>query len=49
MTTACAPANTGDVAAYIRYNNLDRDHAANGELSLVCYEQMVEKKASIMH
>lgn len=35
-----------DVAAYIRYYNLDRNHIANGELSPVCYEQMAEKKVS---
>lgn len=33
-----------DVAAYICYYNLDRNHAANGELSPVNYEQMTEKK-----
>lgn len=35
-----------DVATYIRYYNLDRNHSANGELSPVCYEQMAEKKVS---
>lgn len=35
-----------DVAAYIRYYNLDRNHAANGYLSPVRYEQMAEKKVS---
>ncbi|MCW6023248.1 IS3 family transposase [Serratia marcescens] len=35
-----------DVAVYIRYYNLDRSHAANGELSPVRYEQMAEKKVS---
>lgn len=37
-----------DVAAYIRYYNLDRNHAANGELSPVRYEQMAEKKVSCL-
>ncbi|WP_440862603.1 IS3 family transposase [Symbiopectobacterium purcellii] len=31
---------------YIRYYNLDRHHAANGDLSPVRYEQMAEKKVS---
>ncbi|EEO7838116.1 transposase [Salmonella enterica] len=35
-----------DVATYIRYYNLDRNHAANGELSPVSYELMAEKKVS---
>ncbi|WP_440867392.1 integrase core domain-containing protein [Symbiopectobacterium purcellii] len=35
-----------DVATYIRYYNLDRHHAANGDLSPVRYEQMAEKKVS---
>lgn len=35
-----------DVATYIRQYNLDRKHAANGELSPVHYEQMAEKKVS---
>lgn len=35
-----------DVATYIRYYNLDRNHIANGELSPVRYEQMAEKKVS---
>ncbi|BBI92209.1 IS3 family transposase [Serratia symbiotica] len=35
-----------DVAVYIRYYDLDRNHAANGELSPVRYEQMAEKKVS---
>lgn len=35
-----------DVAAYIRYYNLDRNHVANGDLSPVRYEQMAEKKVS---
>ncbi|WP_411177246.1 IS3 family transposase (plasmid) [Klebsiella oxytoca] len=33
-----------DVADYIRYYNLERDHSLNGELSPVCFEQMTEKK-----
>ncbi|MRT15307.1 DDE-type integrase/transposase/recombinase [Enterobacteriaceae bacterium RIT711] len=37
-----------DVAAYIRYDNLDRNYAANGELSPVRYEQMTEKKVSCL-
>ncbi|KGT86003.1 hypothetical protein NG99_27190, partial [Erwinia typographi] len=37
-----------DVAAYIRYYNLDRNHVANGELSPVRYEQMTEKKVSCL-
>ena len=37
-----------DVAAYIRYYNLDRNHAANGELSPVRFEQMTEKKVSCL-
>ncbi|WP_440862794.1 IS3 family transposase [Symbiopectobacterium purcellii] len=35
-----------DVATYIRYYNLDRHHATNGDLSPVRYEQMAEKKVS---
>lgn len=35
-----------DVAAYIRYYNFNRSHAANGELSPVRYEQMAEEKVS---
>ncbi len=35
-----------DVAMYIRYYNLDRHHAANGDLSPVRDEQMAEKKVS---
>ncbi|WP_440862589.1 IS3 family transposase [Symbiopectobacterium purcellii] len=35
-----------DVATYIRYYNLHRHHAANGDLSPVRYEQMAEKKVS---
>jgi len=35
-----------DVAAYVRYYNLDRNHADNGELSPVNYEQIAEKKVS---
>ena len=34
--------------AGIRYYNLDRNHAANGELSPVRYEQMTEKKVSCL-
>lgn len=37
-----------DVAAYIRYYNLDRNHTANGEVSPVRYEQMAEKKVSCL-
>lgn len=37
-----------DVAAYMRYYNLDRNHAANGELSPVRYELMAEKKVSCL-
>lgn len=37
-----------DVATYIRYYNLDRNHAANGELSPVRYELMAEKKVSCL-
>ena len=37
-----------DVAAYMRYYNLDRHHAANGELSPVRYEQLTEKKVSCL-
>lgn len=51
MAAACTPQPTRtyvkqDVAAYIRYYNLDRGHAANGELSPVRYEQMAEEKVS---
>lgn len=35
-----------DVVTYMRYYNLDRNHAANGELSPVRYERMTEKKVS---
>jgi len=35
-----------DVATYIRYYNLDRNHTANGELSPGRYEQMTERKVS---
>lgn len=35
-----------DVATYICDYNLDRNHAANGELSPVHYERMTEKKES---
>ncbi|WP_176227911.1 IS3 family transposase [Cedecea sp. NFIX57] len=35
-----------DVATYIRYYNLDRNHTANGEISPVRYEQMSDKKVS---
>lgn len=35
-----------DVATYIRYYNVDRNHSANGELSPVRYEQMTDKKVS---
>ena len=35
-----------DVSTYIRDYNLDRNHAANGELSPVQYERMTEKKVS---
>lgn len=35
-----------DVAAYMRYYNLERNHAASGELSPVHYERMTEKKVS---
>lgn len=37
-----------DVAAYIRYYNLDRNHAANGKLSPVRYEQLTAKKVSCL-
>lgn len=37
-----------DVTTYIRHYNLDRNHAANGELSPVRYEQMAEKKVSCL-
>lgn len=37
-----------DVAAYIRYYNLDRNHVTNGELPPVRYEQMAEKKVSCL-
>ncbi|ECC9415130.1 IS3 family transposase, partial [Salmonella enterica subsp. enterica] len=37
-----------DVAAYIRYYTLDRNHAANGELSPVRYEQLTAKKVSCL-
>jgi putative transposase len=37
-----------DVATYIRYYNLDRSHAANGDLSPVHYEQMAVKKVSCL-
>lgn len=37
-----------DVAAYIRYDNLERNHAANGDLSPVRYEQVAEKKVSCL-
>lgn len=35
-----------DVATYIRYYNVDRNHSANGELPPVRYEQMTDKKVS---
>ncbi|MBN5380577.1 IS3 family transposase [Serratia marcescens] len=35
-----------DVADYIRYYNLERSHASNGNLSPVLYEQVAEKKVS---
>lgn len=37
-----------DVIDYIRYYNMDRNHAANGYLSPVRYEQMAEKKVSCL-
>jgi len=37
-----------DVADFIRYYNLDRNHAANGYLSPVRYEQMAEEKVSCL-
>jgi len=37
-----------DVTTYIRYYNLDRNHAANGDLPPVCYEQMTEEKVSCL-
>ena len=37
-----------DVADYIRYYNLDRNHAANGERSPVNHELMAEKKVSCL-
>lgn len=37
-----------DVAAYIRYYNLDRNHVANGELPPVRYEQITKKKVSCL-
>jgi len=33
-----------DVADYIRYYNLERNHSLSGELSPVRFEQMTEKK-----
>lgn len=35
-----------DVAAYIRYYNVDRSHSANGEVPPIRYEQMTDKKVS---
>lgn len=35
-----------DVAAYIRYYNLERNHAAYEERSPVRYEQLTEEKVS---
>ena len=35
-----------DVADYIRYYNLERNHSLTGELSPVQFEQMTEKKVS---
>jgi len=37
-----------DVADYIRYYNLDRNHTANGECPPVNYELMAEKKVSCL-
>lgn len=35
-----------DVVTYIRHYNFGRNHATNGELSLVHYEQTAEEKVS---
>lgn len=35
-----------DVADYIRYYNLDRDHTSNGGISPVRYEQLSFRKVS---
>ena len=35
-----------DVATYIRYYNLERNHTASGGLSPALYERLTEKKVS---
>ena len=37
-----------DVADYIRYYNLDRNHTANGKCPPANYELMAEKKVSCL-